>query len=331
MNELVSIESTEIATIFSDGGIDPIIQKIKDEVIGNVPDVATAGGRSEIASLAHKVARSKTYLDGLGKDLVSGIKKQAKVIDAERKKMRDKLDDLKAEVRQPLTEWEAAERNRISAHLENLNAITDAKMCCNGPLEIMVDTLTNLELMTIDDSWEEFEKRAIAERSESVAIINDAIERLRKYNAEQAELAKFRAEQAERERKDREEALRREGEERAKRQAEAAAQEAVRRAEAAVESEKKAKLLAYRREQHAKDQAKANAEAAARRERDNIAREKEAEEKAAKRRKDDQVHRINVVNMAVDALTNAGLLEEHAAIAVEEIAKGNVPFVQIHF
>ncbi|EES5368095.1 cell envelope biogenesis protein TolA, partial [Escherichia coli] len=36
-----------------------------------VPDITTAKGRKEIAYLAYKVAQTKTYLDGLGKDLVA--------------------------------------------------------------------------------------------------------------------------------------------------------------------------------------------------------------------------------------------------------------------
>ncbi len=40
------------------------------------PDIDTRKGRKAIASLAAKVARSKTYLDGLGKDLVAGWKRR---------------------------------------------------------------------------------------------------------------------------------------------------------------------------------------------------------------------------------------------------------------
>ncbi|OCS62006.1 hypothetical protein BBZ50_02590 [Escherichia coli] len=49
-----------------------------------VPDITTAKGRKEIASLAYKVAQTKTYLDGLGKDLVAELKEIPKLIDANR-------------------------------------------------------------------------------------------------------------------------------------------------------------------------------------------------------------------------------------------------------
>ena len=56
--------------------------------------------------LAYKVAQTKTYLDGLGKDLVAELKEIPKLIDANRKTVRDRLDELKAKARQPLTDYE---------------------------------------------------------------------------------------------------------------------------------------------------------------------------------------------------------------------------------
>jgi len=41
------------------------------------------------------------------------LKEQPKLVDAERKRMRDKLDALKDQVRKPLTDWENAEESRI--------------------------------------------------------------------------------------------------------------------------------------------------------------------------------------------------------------------------
>lgn len=79
-----------------------------------VPDITTAKGRKEIASLAYKVAQTKTYLDGLGKDLVAELKEIPKLIDANRKTVRDRLDELKAKARQPLTDYEE-EQARIKA------------------------------------------------------------------------------------------------------------------------------------------------------------------------------------------------------------------------
>jgi len=85
-------------------GLDPYLQHIRAE-IDAFPgaDVATAKGRKEYAAIAYRVARSKTAIDAMGKELVSELKDLPKKIDAERKRVRNILDAWRDEVRQPLT------------------------------------------------------------------------------------------------------------------------------------------------------------------------------------------------------------------------------------
>ena len=87
------------------GGLDSVIAAIEEKARQHVPDLSTAKSRKAIASIASQVARSKTWLDGMGKDLTADLKKQVGAVGAERKQMRDRLDTLKIEVRAPLTEW----------------------------------------------------------------------------------------------------------------------------------------------------------------------------------------------------------------------------------
>src|SRR5690348_15385756 len=112
MNALVSIDISTLtpATVFAPGGMEGIISKLEAEVRAIDRDISTPEGREAVKSLAYKVARSKTALDEMGKELVAGIKKQAGAIDADRKLARDRLDALKEEVRGPLTAWEEAEK-----------------------------------------------------------------------------------------------------------------------------------------------------------------------------------------------------------------------------
>jgi len=122
MNEqLITIKDKNILQVFTqDKGLDPYVEMIKKEVREFNHDLDTDKGRKATASLAAKVARSKTYLDGLGKALVSDWKAKAKVVDGSRKIMRDQLDELKKEARKPLDEWEALEEKKIKAEKERL-------------------------------------------------------------------------------------------------------------------------------------------------------------------------------------------------------------------
>lgn len=70
--DLVVIEKKNAMAVFTNNDqLDPLIEAIEKEARSLVPDVTTKKGRDAIASMAHKVARSKTYIDNAGKDLVA--------------------------------------------------------------------------------------------------------------------------------------------------------------------------------------------------------------------------------------------------------------------
>lgn len=111
--DIESIKPKALDIFLADKGLDPVLLKIKEICNEFKGDASTEKGREEIRSFAHKVARSKTLIDGVGKDLVDDLKKQPKIVDAERKRARDFLDKLKDDVCLPLTLWEAKEQARI--------------------------------------------------------------------------------------------------------------------------------------------------------------------------------------------------------------------------
>ena len=119
-NALIKFEEMTPADIFKPDMMDKIIAQVAEKAREHTPDLSTATSRKAIASVAAKVASSKTFLDAQGKALVEPLKEQAKLIDAERKKMRDALSALKDEVRAPLTKWEEEEKDRQERAREKL-------------------------------------------------------------------------------------------------------------------------------------------------------------------------------------------------------------------
>lgn len=110
--ELVIVEPKNALTVFTaPDEIEAILLKVEQEVGSFVPDVSTKKGRDAIGSLGLKIAKTKTYLDGLGKDLVDEYKEIPKKIDANRKTVRDRLDALKAKTLKPREEWEAEQES----------------------------------------------------------------------------------------------------------------------------------------------------------------------------------------------------------------------------
>ena len=124
--EITTVEQVESLTaidIFKPETVDMIINIIRNEATAEVPDMSNSKGRDRVKSLAYKVSQTKTHLDGLGKDFVADVKAKAKEIDGMRKKIRDTLDEIRDEVRKPVTDWEDAEQARIDAIQEKCNRI----------------------------------------------------------------------------------------------------------------------------------------------------------------------------------------------------------------
>ena len=105
-------EKTKIALLTDEKAFEDLLDKIRTEVRAHVPDLTTDKGRKAIASLAHKVTKTKTALDEAGKSLTEDLRKQVKTVDDSRRKIRENLDELRDEARKPLTDWEEAEEAR---------------------------------------------------------------------------------------------------------------------------------------------------------------------------------------------------------------------------
>lgn len=352
VTELIELppQETALEVYAKPSGLEPWLEKIRAEVTGHVPDVSTRKGREAIASLAFKVRKSKTALDGLGKKLVDDLKDVPKRIDAERKRMRDTLDALADEVRAPLTEWEEAEESRVALHKADLQGLADQAEGVDGmPSERIRERLAFVERVAIDSSWEEFEAEAARAKDKAVSTLRAALAAREQYEAEQAELARLRAEAEVREQKEREERIAREAAERAQREAEAKAQA---EREAAIRREQEAKAAAERRELELKlaaeraerekaeaiaraEQEKRDAEARQQRaieaERQRVAAEKAQAEAEAKRREADKAHKAKINRAALEAFVAGGMPEDCAKQAVTLIVKGAIPSVRITY
>lgn len=337
----MTTETTEVALIpresalqvfQQDNGLDPYLQKIREEIDGFVPDVSTKKGRDAIASIAHKVARSKAALDNIGKDLVAELKELPKKIDAERKRMRDTLDAWKEEVRRPLTEWEEAESARIGAHragLDRMRQLAESCLDVAATAAEMASWLAEVEAVVIGENWEEFQAEAERTRDKALLAMRDALERRRTWEAEQAELARLRAEAAEREQRDREQRIAREAAEAAQRQAEEQARQRENEIKLQAERAERERLEAIRRAEQAERDAAAKADRAAQEERERIEAQQRAEQEAAAAREVDIEHRKAINRKALAALVENGMTEEAGKAAITLIATGKVPGVRI--
>lgn len=318
--DLVVIEKKNAMAVFTNNDqLDPLIEAIEKEARSLVPDVTTKKGRDAIASMDHKVARSKTYIDNAGKDLVAELKALPKQIDESRRIVRERLDALKDEVRRPLTEWEE-EQERIKAE-EAMNALHAEALVMNEEfdrqLAARIESDHEMALL-MNDAFdrEQAEKKAEAERQRifrEEEMVRRAEEKAKREAAEQAQREIDAAAARERE------AIL--AKERAEREQREAAERAEREKQAAVEAER-------RKAQEEADRIRREAE---QREQARLAEEKrKADEKA--RREADVKHRKTVGTDIVKALVaNTSITRDQAIEVLTAIKDGNIPHTGISY
>lgn len=314
-NELVVIEKSTALEVFkSSDSVEDIIRKVEQEVNSFIPDVSTAKGRKEIASLAYKVAQSKTYLDGLGKDLVAELKEIPKLIDANRRTVRERFDTLRDKVRQPLTEWEAEqERIRMDAWHEEaleMNAAFDKALAERIESDHEIALLMNEKFdRDLAEAKAEAERQRIAHEEE-----------LKKQAAEQARLeAEQKAQQeieaaAQREREAKEAAERAERE---KQEAIQRAEQEAKEAQERAEREKQAAIEAERKKAHDAEQAR-------------LAEEERKRQEDAKRQEDKE-HRRVFNQEALKALVSNGFDEKLATEFIKLVASNQIPHMTMNY
>lgn len=329
--DLVVIEKKNAMAVFTNNDqLDPLIEAIEKEARSLVPDVTTKKGRDAIASMAHKVARSKTYIDNAGKVLVAELKALPKQIDESRRVARERLDALKDEVRRPLTEWEA-EQERIKAE-EAMNAMHAEALEMNIKFDQELAAKFEADhemslLMDKDIDRERADKAAEAERqriAREEEIKRQAEEKAKREAAEKVQREIDAAAAREREAilaKERAERERIEAQQRAERERREAAERAEREKQAAVESER-------RKAQEEADRIRRESE---QREQARLAEEKRKADEQA-RREADVKHRKAVGTEIVKALlANTSLTRDQAIEVLTAVKDGRIPHTGISY
>ncbi|EOW0903280.1 hypothetical protein ACSAIY_000817 [Enterobacter hormaechei] len=319
VTDLVVIEKQNAMAVFTTKEqLDPIIEAIEKEARSLVPDVSTRKGRDAIASMAHKVARSKTYIDNAGKDLVAELKALPKQIDESRRIVRERLDALKDEVRKPLTEWEA-EQERIRVE-EAWNAMHEEALVMNkmfdDQLAAQIEADHEMALLMND----KFDRDREEQRRQAEQARREHEERIKREAAEQARRdaeAKHKAEIEAAARREAEEKARAELAERQRIEAEQRAEREKKETEERARREKEEAVAAERRRQEGAEAARL------------VEEQRKAEEEA--RRAADKEHRRTVNRRVYADLIAQGIPEEYAQKEVLAIAGGKVQDAHIKY
>lgn len=348
MSELAIIEiAPDMApTIYVENGLDKFLEQIR-EGVNEVPDLSTAKGRARIASLAAQVSRSKTAVEKPGRDYLKRLKEQPKVVEAELRRFVTECDQMRDEVRRPLTEWEDAEKARTEAlqqRLANLRSLADVIDAAGNylPSTEIQARIQEAKSVVLNDSWQERTAEAGVAKDSTIQQLEASLSVALNREHEAAELERLRKEIEEKARIDREENIRREAAETAKRDAEEKAQAeidaAARREAEARDAVARAEREKIEAQQKAERETKAAAEKAEREKNDAIAAERRrqeeleatclaeqkriAEEEA--RRAADKEHRRTINRQVIADLVTQGIPAEWAEKCLICFASGKV-------
>ncbi|MFW2015405.1 hypothetical protein [Acinetobacter bereziniae] len=351
--ELQVLEQNAIVSAFNNAnGIQSIVDQIKAQVSSIVPDVTTAKGRKEIASLAYKVAQSKSAIDAEGKKLKEQYTVVTNKIDADRKFARDELDAERDRIRQPLTDWENAEKDRVAKHegaIEAIKNFANNNFLITANSSMIDGAIATLNDQVIDSSFEEYEEQAKLAKLETLETLRNALSETQSLEAERAELERLRQAEIERQQKERDEKIAREAADKARVEAEARALADRKRAEQEkLEAEQREVRLKLEKEQAELREQQLKLQAIEREKQAEIDRqnaveaerlriEQEAQAKVAAELKEQQAreankaHKKKICNEALQGLMNLGVSEELGKQILQAIHKGEVPHVSIKF
>lgn len=321
------ISADNAPAIYVAGGLGQFFDAVKAEVTGEVPDLTTVKGRARIASLAATVSKSKKAVETPGRDYLKRLKEMPKMVEAELREFVTKMDSLRDTTRQPLTDWEEAEQARKDKHVDGIQAIKDLAVFEATPTAARVaDTITQLEMVAISDTWEEFLAEAAQVKDETLVKLRSLLAERTQYEAEQAELVRLRAEAEAQAQRDRDAEIARVAAEQARLHAE---QQAQAERDAAAQREQ-VLLDQAAATQRAAAQAALDAEAAAERQRLQLQLQAEQAERQAAQAKADKLaaeqraeqDRLNAIRRQEEAVEQARLAEvARANAAADEILR----------
>ena len=270
---LTIVEQLTPIQLFSPEHLNPILERIKAEARAIETDISTPDGRKAIASLAYKIARTKTFIDEQRVKLVADRKRELAAVDSEGRRVREELDALKDEIRRPLTDWETAEKDRIAENERRIGIMHDMSTASYQTLA-EVDRASILLDQMWNHNFQEFTKRAERAREIAGLRLGFVTTVIRETEAEIARQKQREAEEEERIRIEREAKIAEDA--RLKAEAEAKRREEALAREAKAREEEHARVAAAERTRLEREKQEAD-ERARKAEADRIAAEQKAE------------------------------------------------------
>lgn len=201
--ELAEIAEAKALAVFTEpNALDKLVAGIEKQMDGLVFDMSTSKGRDECRATAARVSRSKTYIEKVATELKRAQDAIKKTISTNCEAASGRLVTLAAQVRQPLTDWEAEEeRKRLEAQ-EKAEKIASVFMALRNALitdglsiEDLEARIGGLEAMTFDaELLGERHNEAVDLRDSTLETLHQRLAERQKAASDAAEMERLKAE-----------------------------------------------------------------------------------------------------------------------------------------
>jgi len=249
---LIEVQPDQYPSLYVSGGLDPYYQQIRAEVLSEVPDLSNKKGIERVKSLAAMVSKSKTKIEKPGREYLKQLKEMPKLIEAELRDWATKMDALRDEVRQPVTDMEEKEKARIANldfRMKSIKSIAEKITfeSASSEIELILNELLSIE---VGDDWQEYKDHAQLLKYSEKEKIESALKTKLQYEEQQAEIDRLRKQKEESDRIERERLIAEQAANNAKIEAE---RDAMKKQQEAEQREKDAVAAKLKAEQDAKD------------------------------------------------------------------------------
>jgi hypothetical protein len=320
----------------------PFRQQVAEMVKNNqatVFDYESDKGEKEARSYVYKLRQSKTAIDKKRKELGEDLVTRKRMIDSEAKTLIETVEGMIDVHMKPLEKKAEREARRVADIEVKMQELKQFRQIpAHETSDFLRNAIESFNDFVVDDSFAERLPEAIELQARAAEFLTNSLSAAIQREKDAAELAALRdaqALQAERDRiakeakdkQDEADRIKREADERAQKEANAAAQKLIDEANAAT---RKAEAEAAKVKVDA-EKAESDRIATAKAKADKEAAEKTAADKKEAERQANVTHRKTVNNAAKDALVSNGLDADTAQNVVKLIASGLVPNVTINY
>lgn len=367
--QLIILEKLNPVDLFKPNGLDSVLKEVDEKARSVIlAGVETKQDRDNIRAIAAKVGSTKSTLQKIGTKYTEKMRSAVKESNAERDRGVTILQSLQDDIREPLTKYEEAEKQRTDDADRAIECLSLCNVFENEELTVTSkDISTRIDKLNLlyenlgfskfsESDQEKYSNRANHMYEQTRTRLQNRYEIQIKYESDQKELAELKEKQAAQIKKDEENRIRQEAADKARHEADEKARierESSEKAAAdllAAEKEKSERI--EREKQEALDAAKkaeqdriaaekkseADKTAAVQAEKDRADAEKLREKQDAEKREADKTHRAKINNESLNAIANilnkgstAATGKDMAKDIVAAIAEGKITHVTISY